>query len=128
MDLRAKSKCQCRSRILQGIMTNDIREFKEIEKGELKFKKIALYTLFLQQKGKIITDAFVFKPRLYHQGKPEYPADQYWIDVPKEAKKDLKQHIKKHLWRKQAEIYDVEEEGDDDYKPKVYSGFVRFSL
>lgn len=88
-------------------MTNDIREFKEVQRGELKFNKIALYTLFLQQKGKIITDAFVFKPRLYEQGKPLYPSQQFWIDVPKEAKTTLKQHLKKHMWRKQADLYDV---------------------
>lgn len=44
--------------------------------------KIALYTLFLNPKGKIITDAFIVKPKMYvSANKPIYMKDQLWIDV-----------------------------------------------
>jgi folate-binding Fe-S cluster repair protein YgfZ len=56
-------------------MTNDVRELKEHKQDEESFHKIALYTVFLQPKGKVITDAFIFKPRMYKKGKAEYPSD-----------------------------------------------------
>jgi len=41
----------------------------------------------LQPKGKVITDAFVFKPRIFKDGKLEYSKDELWIDVDHSAKK-----------------------------------------
>lgn len=60
------------SRLLQGLVTNDLRELGEKKKDGDTYQKIALFTLFLQPKGKVLTDAFVFKPRIYKNGKAKY--------------------------------------------------------
>lgn len=46
-------------------------------------QRVALYTLFLQPKGKVVTDAFVFRPRQYIGGKTQYSKEELWIDVPR---------------------------------------------
>jgi folate-binding Fe-S cluster repair protein YgfZ len=86
-------------------------------------QRIALHALFLQPKGKIVTDAFIFQPRVYSQGKAEYAKEELWIDLPREAKATLKQHLHRHMWKKKVELHDVEA-GDDEYKPTIYSGYV----
>lgn len=88
---------------------------------------MALYTVFLQPKGKVITDAFVFKPRIYRNGKAEYASDQLWIDVSKSTKCLLKEHLKRHMWKKQVELVDVEKEAEgkeEAHVPTIYSGYV----
>ena len=52
-------------RLLQGITTNDIRQLKPITIKGQSTQRISLYTLFLQAKGKVITDGFIFQPRMY---------------------------------------------------------------
>jgi folate-binding Fe-S cluster repair protein YgfZ len=47
------------------LITNDLRELKEKKVEDLKIERIALFTLFLQPKGKVLTDAFIFRPRVY---------------------------------------------------------------
>ena len=59
-------------RLLQGLVTNDLRELGEKKKDGESYQKIALFTLFLQPKGKVLTDAFIFIPRVYKNGKPKY--------------------------------------------------------
>jgi folate-binding Fe-S cluster repair protein YgfZ len=58
--------------LLQGLITNDLRELGEKTKEGEKFNRVSLFTLFMHPKGKIITDAFIFKPRIYRQGRPIY--------------------------------------------------------
>ena len=70
-------------RLLQGITTNDIRQLKPITVKGQQTQRISLYTLFLQAKGKVITDGFIFQPRMYSEGKAIYADDELWIDVPK---------------------------------------------
>lgn len=45
-------------RVLQGITTNDL----EVIAGNKKYA--ALYTAFLNIKGRVVADAFVIKPRV----------------------------------------------------------------
>ena len=54
------------------MVTNDLRELGEKKKDGDSYQRIALFTLFLQPKGKVLTDAFVFKPRIYKNGKAKY--------------------------------------------------------
>ena len=61
---------------MQGLATNDVKLLKQMQIKDQTFQRIAFYTLFLQNKGKIITDAFVFQPRIYNsEGKGEYVKD-----------------------------------------------------
>ena len=81
----------------------------------------------MQPKGKVITDAFVFKPRIYRNGKAKYASNQLWIDVNKSAKNLLKEHLKRHMWKKQVELVDVEKEAEgkqEAHIPTIYSGYV----
>jgi folate-binding Fe-S cluster repair protein YgfZ len=66
-----------------------------------------MYTLFLHPKGKVLSDAFVFQPRIYKQGKPKYADEELWLDIDRSVKSVLKQHLRKHLWRKKANLIDV---------------------
>lgn len=88
-------------------MTNDLRELGEKKKDGDSYQRIALFTLFLQPKGKVLTDAFVFKPRIYKNGKAKYAEEELWLDIDKSAKSALKQHLKRHLWRKNATVIDI---------------------
>lgn len=94
-------------------------------KGNESFHRVALFTLFLQPKGKILTDAFIIKPRSYKEGRPIYMQNEFWIDIDCEAKAALKQHLQKHLWRKQASVIDIENEREEgEHIPTIYSGYV----
>ena len=94
-------------------------------KGNQSFHRVALFTLFLQPKGKILTDAFIIKPRSYKDGRPIYLQNEFWIDIDREAKAALKQHLHKHLWRKQASVIDIENEREEGgHIPTIYSGYV----
>lgn len=69
-----------KARLLQGLTTNDINILKtknstiksqiSEKQSKLAFKlelkdKICIYTLFLSPKGKLITDAFIYKPKVF---------------------------------------------------------------
>ncbi len=60
------------ARLLQGLITNDINELGAKEVNGEKYQRAALYTLFLSPKAKIISDAFLFTPRMITKGKAEY--------------------------------------------------------
>ena len=52
-------------KLIQGVITNNIDLLYQDSKKE----KAALYTMFLNPKGKIIADALVIRPRIYQNGK-----------------------------------------------------------
>lgn len=70
--------------------------------------KLAMYTLFLNPKGKIITDAFIFRPKQYEHNKKVIAEDQFWIDVDKSIKDTLLAHLKKYTWKKDVDLIDVD--------------------
>lgn len=84
-----------------------------------------MHTLFLTPAGKIISDAFIIKPKIYRNGKVKYPNDELWIDVPAEAKNILKAHIQKYTWKKKVLLIDSEYSDDDQPKLSVYSSWVK---
>ena len=77
-----------KSRLLQGLTTNDLNL---LSARNLKTKKIneeskarnlytntvisdrlSIYTLFLSPKGKLITDAYIYKPKVFLNGKRSF--------------------------------------------------------
>jgi folate-binding Fe-S cluster repair protein YgfZ len=70
---------------LQGLMTSDINQFKKdgMERG-------AIFTTFLNVKGKIIFDAIIARPLLANQKDDDM---EFWMEV---AQEDLEAAIK-HL-------------------------------
>lgn len=39
---------------------------------EVIYDRISLYTLFLSPKGKLISDAFIYKPKVFLNGKKQF--------------------------------------------------------
>ena len=110
---------------MQGLITSDIRDLTTVKHQEFEFERVALYTLFLQSKGKIITDAFVVRPRMYTKEGGEWAEEQLWLDIPREAKGTLKEHLRRHSWKKKVQVVDTDAEMEvQGFKPLVYSGSV----
>ena len=61
------------SAFLQGLMTQDMGLFRTEEA-----KRAAIFTTFLNVKGKIIFDAFIAKPLLANQKDDDL---ELWVDV-----------------------------------------------
>ncbi len=72
------------------MITNDINELGVKEAKGDKYQRVALYTLFLSPKAKIISDAFISTPRMFMNGKAEYAKEEYWIDIDRSAKFSIK--------------------------------------
>lgn len=87
---------------LQNLMTADIRIFEK--EGP---ERAAIFTGFLNVKGKVLFDAIVVKPRLAGQTK-ESGEMEYWIDVESEEDAPaLMKHLKKYALRKKLQISDM---------------------
>lgn len=59
-----------------------------------------MYTMFLNPKGRIITDAFIIRPQSFKNNIKTPPNDELWIDVSKETSTSLFEHLKKYTWKK----------------------------
>lgn len=46
----------------------NVKFYKKIASSE----RVSLYTLFLSPKGKLITDAYIYKPKVYVNGKKQF--------------------------------------------------------
>jgi folate-binding Fe-S cluster repair protein YgfZ len=67
--------------------------------------RAALFTGFLNVKGKTMFDAMVVKPKLAGQQEDEI---EYWIDVQgDEDAQELKNHMKRYAIRKKLKIDDL---------------------
>ena len=54
-------------KLLQGIITNNVEDlYKPNEEGKVK---TSIYAMFLNPKGKIITDSLIIRPRIFEKGK-----------------------------------------------------------
>lgn len=63
------------------------------------------------------------------KGKAEYAKEEFWIDVDRTAKFSIKEHLGRHLWRKNAQLIDVEAEAEPgEHTPGIYSGMVRLKV
>lgn len=66
--------------------------------------RAAIFTTFLNVKGRMLFDAIVVKPKL--AGQEEEP--EYWIDVHEDDSEDLIRHMKRYALRnKNLHITDI---------------------
>ena len=76
-------------------------------------ERAAIYTAFLNVKGRVILDAMIIKPRLAGQNSADQAENtdiEYWVDVEKAADAaTLMKHLKKYALRKQLQIRDISE-------------------
>ena len=54
-------------------------------------KRAAIFTLFLNSKGKILFDSIIAKPLLANQKADDM---EYWVDVEKNDSEQLTKHLK----------------------------------
>ena len=67
--------------------------------------RAALFTAFLNVKGKTMFDAMIVKPKLAGQYEEEI---EYWIDVEGDTDAELlKSHLKRYAIRKKLQINDL---------------------
>ena len=79
------------SKFLQSIMTLDMKVMDENPNHR------ALYGLFLNPKGRIIADGFVYKPYLAGQ---HGDMMEYWLDIETKVKDELVKHLRTYIMRK----------------------------
>lgn len=61
---------------------------RSFEKEE---NRAAIFTCFLNVKGKVLFDAIIAKPLLANQNKEDM---EYWVDIAKEDSEELLKHLK----------------------------------
>lgn len=64
-------------KFMQGLTTNNVMQLYQKKNVE----KIAIYTLFLSPKGKVVSDAFIIRPQIFEKGVKKFADDELWIDV-----------------------------------------------
>ena len=87
--------------------------------------KIALYTLFLNPKGKIVSDAFIIRPRIFEKGKVIAKKDELWVEVDSDNASMMTEHLKKYTWKKKVAIMNL---GNESEKPKLFAGYSNFFM
>ena len=89
--------------MLQGVTTVDIQSFVNSE------DQGTLHGLFLNSKGRVISDA-IFSKLLRKQGDKVLGKEESLVlEIPKENNEDLRKHLKKYTFRKKVEILDLSE-------------------
>jgi folate-binding Fe-S cluster repair protein YgfZ len=66
--------------------------------------RAALYSAFLNVKGKTMFDAFIVKPKLANQCDDD---TEYWVDLHEEDIDPLRKHLHKYALRKNVKIEDI---------------------
>ena len=89
--------------MLQGVTTVDIQSFiNSKDQG-------TLYGLFLNSKGRVISDS-IFSKLLIKQGNGVIGKEESLVlEIPKENNEVLRKHLKKYTFRKKVEILDLSE-------------------
>ena len=85
--------------LLQNVSTTDMGTFKR--EGP---ERAALYSSFLNIKGKTMFDAFIVKPKLALQSDED---TEYWVDLHQEDIDPLRKHLHKYALRKNVRIEDI---------------------
>jgi folate-binding Fe-S cluster repair protein YgfZ len=81
----------------------------------------ALYTGFLNIKGRLITDAIITRPKIYKTNSTvDYKDNEFWIDVNREMTKRLTDHLRRYMWKKKAELSEI-----DSKEAQVYAAYVK---
>ena len=92
--------------VINGISTSNINTFASDE------KRVIQHTLFLNNKGRIISDVFIVKPMVYEDGKIVQDKKNMWIESYVDHTDDISSHIHKYSFRKDVIINDVSDRID----------------
>jgi folate-binding Fe-S cluster repair protein YgfZ len=85
--------------LLQNVATTDMNVFSK-EGAD----RAALYSSFLNVKGKTLFDAFIVKPRLANQCADD---TEYWLDLHETDIEQLRKHLHKYALRRNVQIEDI---------------------
>lgn len=93
----------------------------------LKDEQAAVYTGFLNTKGRTIADAIIVRPKVYFPLIRSYkdsktvahPENEYWVDVHSDLAGRLRDHLKKYAWKKKVELGSI-----DSRSVQVYAVYV----
>ena len=92
--------------ILKGLTTSNVNNlWADVDQS-------IQHTLFLNTKGRIITDAFLIKPLYLASSRLATAPGELWLEAYNEHSQELTDHIKKHAFRKQINIEDISEKID----------------
>ena len=86
---------------------------------------MSLYSLFLNPKGKIISDALIIRPIVYEKNVKKLAENELWIDVAAENNTKLFEHLNRYTWKKKVMLSNMKFEQD---APSLYAGFVNMVL
>ena len=89
------------SSVMKGTTTSNYEAFK----GEQN--KVLQHTLFLNSKGKIITDAVLVKPLTAVKGEVKGRENEVWIEAHETLADELQAHLKRHAFRKHLSVEDI---------------------
>lgn len=92
--------------LLKGLSTNNTLQFLNDK------EQIGQHTLFLNSKGKIITDAMLIKPQVLTGGELHSVTGQLWLESHAEHTPELLNHLKQYSFRKEVQIEDISERID----------------
>ncbi|CAD8063796.1 unnamed protein product [Paramecium sonneborni] len=95
ISIKGREVCE----ILQGITTNDLRLIQQSQS-----------TLFLGTNGRIISEAILHRPQIQKNGSWQYCNDEIWMDIDRDLKSSIINHIKKFLIRKKVSISDYSDQ------------------
>ena len=95
--------------VLKGITTTNVDSLMQDE------EKAIQHTLFLNNKGKILSDCFVIKPFMLRQGKIVGRTGEVWLESQTDMVTDLEKHIKQIAFRKEVIVKDVSDQIDTLY-------------
>lgn len=73
------------TQFLQGLISQDINLFQH------EPDRAAIYTCFMNVKGKLLYDSIIAKPLLANQSKNDM---EYWVDVAQDDVEHLMKHLK----------------------------------
>lgn len=85
--------------LLQNTSTTDMMTFKKEGKD-----RAAIYSAFLNVKGKTMFDAFIVRPVLANQCDED---TEYWLDLHEDDIDPLRKHLHKYALRKNVKIEDI---------------------
>lgn len=86
---------------IQSLTTNNINELYENN------NKISQRTLFLNDKGRIITDGLLIKPVVYNSNKPELLGNELLVAISNSNVDAFNSHFKKYSFRRNVGLEDV---------------------
>lgn len=94
------------SSVLQGLATHDHEAFLANKDQGIS------HTAFLNNKGRIITDAMLIKPLSFQQNAFLPKNDELWLETYSESEEEIISHLKKYSFRKEMKVESISDKID----------------